>query len=120
MIAVATLCCVLLVLSAVAPRAGRILVVLAGGFFLAACGGAIAQEATGEPVLPGVSLELGEGPVSAALLALGYFLRDGLIRTVAVLERALELAKSALPVVERGVNAAEAYVKKSGTTSQDG
>lgn len=112
MIAVATLCAVLLVLSAVAPRAGRILVVIAGGAFLAACGGALAQEATGEPVLPGVSLELGEGPVSAALLALGYFLRDGLLRAVSVLERALELAKAALPVVERGVEAAERLTSK--------
>ena len=107
MISIAALCCALLVLSAVAPRAGRGLAILAGGAFLAACGGAIAQEATGEPVLPGVSLELGEGPVSAALLALGYFLRDGLLRTVVVLEKALELAKAALPVVERGVEAAE-------------
>jgi hypothetical protein len=111
MIPIATLCAVLLILSAVAPRAGRFLVVIAGGAFLAACGGALAQEATGEPVLPGVSLELGEGPVSAALLALGYFLRDGLLRAVSVLERALELAKAALPVVERGVEAAEKLVK---------
>ncbi len=112
MVALAAFASVLLVLSAVAPRAGRALVALAGGVMLAACGGALAQEATGEPVLPGVSLELGEGPVSAALLALGYFLRDGLLRAVVVLEKAVELAKAALPVVERGVEAAERLTSK--------
>jgi len=104
--------CLALVCSAFSSTVGRY---LAGSCALAALtfgGVALAQDAGVVTPDPTAVWALGDGPISAAVVTLGWLVRDGFARAVSMLEKALGLAERALPVAERAVQALEAIAHK--------
>jgi hypothetical protein len=99
--------CLSLVCSAFSSTIGR---GLAAGCAVAALGFggvAVAQDAGAVTPDPTAVWALGDGPISAAVVTLGWLVRDGFARAVTMLEKALGIAERALPVAERAVQALE-------------
>jgi hypothetical protein len=100
--------CLSLVCSAFNSTIGRGLAFACGAAAVGLGGVALAQDAGAVAAPdPATVWALGDGPISAAVVTLGWLVRDGFARAVTMLEKALGIAERALPVAERAVAALE-------------
>ncbi len=100
--------CLALVCSAFRSTIGRGLAFACGVAAVGLGGVALAQDAGAVAAPDQMTVwALGDGPISAAVVTLGWLVRDGFARAVAMLEKALGIAERALPVAERAVAALE-------------
>lgn len=104
--------CLALICSAFSSTLGRGLAAACTVAALGFGGVAVAQDAGAVAPDPTAVWALGDGPISAAVVTLGWLVRDGFARAVAMLEKALGIAERALPVAERAVQALEQLAGK--------